>query len=114
MESRNRNLILSFPKSPITTPNQIYGLVSQVPADFDGAITVSLWRNGVTIPQDAELWLNAFYLVAADYRLAESPVVLSNIYSHDDVAAGISPQTAILVGQFRIGLLAHLGAKSGS
>ncbi len=87
--------LLILPKTVISQPSMLAGVLSNVPAGFNSAVTVSFWKNGQPMPADGgKLILSALYVPPSD-----SP--------HKSVARtvavpGIGPKQAVLVGQFII------------
>ena len=96
---------INISRTNVSQPNQILGVASNIPANFSGAITVSLWNQGTKIPDSATLTLNAFYLVPPGHPLASRGLPLTEVLRNrvgGDLAVG--PVTAISVGAFTIQL----------
>ncbi|MDQ0960889.1 hypothetical protein QFZ66_004767 [Streptomyces sp. B4I13] len=88
------NPLLVLPRTVITGVSMFAGVVSDVPAGFDSAVTMSFWKgNGARIPASgARLTLSAMYVPPPSSPHAAIARTIS--------APGITPERAVLVGEF--------------
>ncbi|MDI2128425.1 C1 family peptidase [Yinghuangia seranimata] len=85
--------LLNLNKTTIKSASMVAGVISDIPAGFDSAITVSFWKSGVPIPPDASLTLKAVYIPSPESPHAPKAQTLP--------LPGENPERGVLVGEFR-------------
>jgi hypothetical protein len=90
-----------------TTPTQVLGITTTIPAGFSSSITYSFWSNGKTLPANAKITLMAVYVPPAGsdlalqgVDLAEFGIAPEDMHPEHRERLAIGPVTGVSLGSF--------------
>ncbi|MFA8299540.1 MAG: hypothetical protein ACEPOV_05220 [Hyphomicrobiales bacterium] len=92
------NPLVNLKRSKVNNPKtEVFGIVSDIPANWDGTITYHYWANGTNPPVGFNIELAVVYFVHSDDDLYEHCIDAKYLVP-DHMLRDIGPQKGIILG----------------